>query len=87
MIQQNNNSAYRHKDFVQKAIQMLLLNNGVAEVNKEHTHVINPLSVSVHASVKKRLILNQRKVNKCFVKQNFKFETHKRWVISVWAAS
>ena len=76
MVQQNNNSAYRHKDFVQEAILELLSDNRITEVHKEHLHVINPLSVSVQASGKKRLILDLRQVNKRLVKQKFKFENH-----------
>ena len=37
-------------------------------------HVVNPLSVSVQSSGKKRLILDLRHVNKCVWKQNIKFE-------------
>ena len=69
MVQQNNNSAYRHKDFVQNLYR-------ITEVHKEHLRVRNPLSVSVQESGKKRLILDLRQVNKCLVKQKFKFENH-----------
>ena len=88
MVQQNNNSAYRHKDFVQEAILELLSDNRITEVHKEHLYVINPLSVSVQASGKKRLILDLRQVNKCLVKRKFKFENHTHaWLIFVWAVS
>lgn len=70
LIQHNNNSAYLHRDFVNEAIQELLAGSRISEVKyKEELHVINPLSVSVQASGKKRLILDLREVNKCLYKK------------------
>ena len=78
MIMTNNNSAYVHRDFVEEAIQELLASSRISEVHsKAQLHVINPLSVSVPASGKKRLILDLRKVNQCLYKQTFKFEDYK----------
>jgi len=79
MIMTNNNSAYVHSDFVEEAIQELLASSRISEVhNKAQLHVINPLSVSMQASGKKRLILDLRKVNQCLYKQKFKFEDYKQ---------
>ena len=76
MIMTYNNSAYVHRDFVEEAIQELLASSRISEVrNKAPLHVINPLSVSVQASGKKKLILDLRKVNQCLTK--FKFEDYK----------
>ena len=78
MIMTNNNSAYVHRDFVEEAIQELLASSIISEVHsKDQFYVINPLSVSVQASGKKRLILDLRKVNHCLYKQKFKFEDYK----------
>ena len=78
MIMTNNNSAYVHRDFVEEAIQELLASSRISEVHsKAQLHVINPLSVSVPASGKKRLILDSRKVKQCLYKQKFKFEDYK----------
>ena len=83
MIMTNNNS-YVHQDFVEEAIQELLASSRILEVyNKAQLRVINPLSVSVQTSGKKRLILDLGKVNQCLYKQKFKFEDHKHaWAIS-----
>ena len=78
MVMTNNNSAHVHRDFVEEAIQELVESSRISEVrNKAQLHVINPLSVSVQASGKKRLILDLRKVNQCLHKQKFKFEDYK----------
>ena len=78
MIMTNNNSAYVHRDFVEEAIQELLASSGISKVRKKaQLHVINPLSVSVQASGKKRLILDLRKVNQRLYRQKFKFEDYK----------
>ena len=53
----NNKSAITHSDFVSEAIQDLLKTNRIIEVN-ELPHVVNPLSVTVQNSGKKRLILD-----------------------------
>ena len=47
----------------------------ISEVRSpEQLHVVNPLSVSVQSSKKKRFILDLRIVNKCVYKQKFKFK-------------
>ena len=68
MVQQNNNSASRDKDFVQNLYR-------ITEVHKENPHVINPLSVSVQASGKKANFGPQAS-KQMFTKQKFKFENH-----------
>ena len=68
----NNKSAITHSDFVSKAIQDLLKKNRIIEVN-ELPHVVNPLSVTVQNSGKKRLILDLRYVNKHIYKERIKF--------------
>ena len=50
-----NKSAITHSDFVSEAIQDLLKTNRIIEVNGL-PHVVNPLSVTVQISGKKRLI-------------------------------
>ena len=55
----NNKSAITHSDFVSEAIQDLLKTNRVIETN-ELPRVVNPLSVTVQNSGKKRLILDLR---------------------------
>ena len=78
-VQRNNISAMDHKEFVSQAVLDLLSEEKIYEVErKEHLHIINPLSVSVQACGKKRLILDLRIVNKCLVKKKFKFEDHKK---------
>ena len=52
-----NKSAITHSDFVSEAIQDLLKTNRITKVNGL-PHVVNPLSVTVHSSGKKRLILD-----------------------------
>ena len=65
----NNRSAQAHADFVCESILEL-----VSQVPESHLKVVNPLSVSVQSSGKKRLILDLRYVNKHIFKQKFKFE-------------
>ena len=69
----NNKSAITHSDFVSEAIQDLLKTNRITEVN-ELPHVVNPLSVTVQNSGKKRLILDLRYVNKYIYKERIKIE-------------
>lgn len=57
-----------------KAVKELLLSRRVVETERENLVVINPLSVSVQNSDKKRLILDLRYVNKHVLKQKIKFE-------------
>ena len=72
----NNKSAFVHSNFVKEAINELLLSGRVLEVS-QLPHVINPLSVSVQRSGKKRLILDLRHVNQYLEKQAIKYEDWK----------
>ena len=72
-VRKNNKSAYDHSSFVDEAISVLLSDNRVEEVFEMPTF-INPLSVSVHSSGKKRLILDLRHINLFIYKQKFKCE-------------
>ena len=58
----NNKSALAHSSFVEEAISELLLTNRVFETDVI-PHNVNPLSVSVQSSGKKRLILDLRFIN------------------------
>ena len=69
----NNQSALRYSDFVLESIDELLLAGCVRKVGFV-PHVVNPLSVSVQNSGKKRLILDLRKVNLFLAKYKFKME-------------
>ena len=69
----NNKSAITHSDFVSEEIQDLLKTNRITEVN-ELPHVINPLSVTLQNSGKKRLMLDLRDVNKFIYEERAKFE-------------
>ena len=69
----NNKSALDHKEFVSKAI-LDLVKNGLVKNVLFKPHVINPLSVSVNSSVKERLSLDLRHVNKHVVVNKIKFE-------------
>ena len=69
----NNKYAITHSDFVSEAIQDLLKTNRIIEVD-DLPHVVNPLSVTVRNSSKKRLILDLRYVNKPIYKKRIKFE-------------
>ena len=70
----NNNSALAHPSFVEEAISELLLTYRVFETDVIPRNV-NPLSVSVQSSGKKRrLILDLRFINKHLWKQSIKFE-------------
>jgi len=69
----NNKSALEHSEFVETAITELVQNCAVVEV-PFIPHIVNPLSVSIQSSGKKRLILNLRHVNQCVWKETNKFE-------------
>ena len=58
----NNRSSLVHAEFVEDAIRELLESGRVVEVYVPPL-VVNPLSVSVQATGKKRLILDLRYVN------------------------
>ena len=69
----NNASALKEKDFVSEAISDLHATRCV-EVLDYLPAIVNPLSVSIQSSGKKRLILDQRHVNLYIFKQKFKCE-------------
>ena len=73
MFSKNNRSAFNHSDFVSQAVAELLLNNCIVQV-KTRPHVVNPLTVSVQKTGKKRLIIDLREVNKHVWKNKIKFE-------------
>lgn len=68
----NNRSALLHSDFVEDSITELLNKDCITEVKRPF--VVNPLTVSVNSSGKKRLVLDLRHVNKFVDKQKVKFE-------------
>ena len=74
-----------HSDFVNEAISELLVTNGIFE-SEVLPHNVNPLSVSIQSSGKKRLILDLRFVNKHVWKQKVKFEDLKVFRYSFSAA-
>ena len=76
VILQNNRSALMHSDFVEQAILELLQSDRVIEIS-EPAFLVNPLSVSVQATGKKRLILDLRHVNQYIVKAKIKYEDWK----------
>ena len=69
----NNKSSLAHSDFVNEAISELLVTHRIFE-SEVLPHNVNPLSVSIQSSGKKRLILDLRFVNKHVWKQKVKFE-------------
>ena len=75
----NNHSAKSHGKFVSDSIKELLASDRFSEAKcSEKLHVINPLSVSVQSSGKKRLILDLRVVNACLYKRKVKFDDHNK---------
>jgi len=71
----NNSSAFKHSSFVATAIESLLELQVIAECIGYVPWVVNPLTVSVNANGKERLILDLRHVNKYVEKRKFKFES------------
>ena len=69
----NNASARNHFEFVNEAVNELLEQRCIEEIT-EKPFIINPLTVTVQSSGKKRLILDLRHVNKFIYKQKFKCE-------------
>ena len=69
----NNASAINEAEFVGEAILELLRDNRVEEIFSP-PDIVNPLSVSVQSSGKKRLILDLRHINLHVYKQKFKCE-------------
>ena len=72
-VSSNNRSAIDHSDFVQESISQLL-ESGCVRLMSTRPYIVNPLSVSVQNSGKKRLILDLRKVNLFLAKYKFKLE-------------
>ena len=72
----NNRSAIQHREFVAQAISDLLMAGSVVECGCAPT-VANPLSVSVQASGKKRLILDLRYPIQFLIKSKIKFKDEK----------
>ena len=69
----NNGSVLEHSDFVNDAILELLQDNRIEELTTP-PEIVNPLTVSVQSSGKKRLILDLRHINLHVFKQKFKCE-------------
>ena len=69
----NNNSALQESEFVESAISELLSLECITEVFAPPA-VINPFSVSIQKSGKKRLILDLCHVNQCLFKSKFRCE-------------
>ena len=72
----NNQSALKNMDFVEESISELLKCGSIIEAEKP-SEVINPPSVSINSSGKKRLILDLRYVNDHVYKNKIKFEDWK----------
>ena len=72
-VLKNNKSALDNADFVQETILDLLKTGRILETFTPCT-VINPLTVSVNATGKKRLILDLRYINQFVSKQTFKLD-------------
>ena len=73
MFSKNNKSALQNEEFVLEAIKDLEI-KGLIERCSERPYVVNPLTVSVQNSGKKRLILDIRLVNKHLWKRCVRFE-------------
>ena len=67
-------SALKASDFVSEAILELLSDNRVKESFSYTPDILNPLTVSIQSSSKKRLILDLSHINMHVFKQNFKCE-------------
>ena len=65
----NNNSVRILADFVDQAVLELINSGRVCKVFKQ-PFIVNPLSVSIQPSGKKRLILDLRHVNRSLIKQS-----------------
>ena len=76
MFCKNNKSALKNETFVLEAIKDLEIKGLIARCS-EKPYVVNPLTVSVQNSGKKRLILDLRLVNKHLWKRSVKFEDFK----------
>ena len=69
-------STRKHHEFVTEAIAELLSSGRIIQTQSK-PRVVNPLSVSVQSTGKKRLILDLRYVNKCLEKRKIKYEDWK----------
>lgn len=69
----NNASALTHSHFVSEAISDLRRTKCV-EILDHKPDILNPLSVSIHPSGKKRLILDLRHFNIYVFKRKFRYE-------------
>jgi len=73
-IFKNNRSAFDHSEFVEREIDVLLSHGSIVEVQSPPT-VVNPLTVSVAASGKHRLVLDAGRYLNCHLRiEKFKFE-------------
>ena len=72
-VSPNNASALKEREFVSEAI-FNLIRDKCSEVLDHPPAIVNPLSVSIQLSGKKRLILDLRHVNLYIFKQKFKCE-------------
>ena len=72
-VSPNNGSALKEREFVSEAI-CNFISNKCLEVLDHPPVIVNPLSVSLQSSGKKRLILDLRHVNLYIFKQKFKCE-------------
>ena len=72
----NNRSSLPHAEFLEEAIRDLVESGRVVQT-KVPPRVVNPLSVSVQANGKKRLILDLTYVNKFLRKMHVKYEDWK----------
>lgn len=70
---QNNKTALLHAEFVEKSINDLVDTGAVKECDSK-PHVVSPLSVSINAKGKKRLILDLRYVNSHVYKDPIRFD-------------
>ena len=69
----NHSSAFENREFVQMAIEELVVANCVVECSECPT-VCSPLLVVKNAKGKLRLVIDLRVVNQCLPKQKFKYE-------------
>lgn len=67
-------SALKESDFVFDAILELLSDNRIKEIFSYTSDILNPLTVSIQSSSKKRFILDLRHINMHVFKQKFKCE-------------
>ena len=69
-VSPNNGSALKERDFVSKSICNVISNKCLEGLDHPPA-IVNPLSVSIQSSGKKRLILDLRHVNLYIFKQKF----------------